>query len=212
MKKILPVFFAILLLLILPCRAQHPKRKPITTLPNIDIYDLNGEHTRLTELGKNKVVLIDCWFIPCPPCFREMNMLHKLYFKYKDNKNISFITICRTDSGIVKKFLAKDKSAARWVEWYQNYSKLTNFELPIYFMPGCSMEIYMDRPTALAKPKPEDKTKCPDAVFSFRGYPTTMIFNRTGKMVMKKTGYVEGEDATYSAKIEKFLKEALATK
>lgn len=210
MKRFTLFFLANILLLVVTCEAQHKKVKTITTLPATDLYDLSGKHVNLAELGKNKVVFIDCWFIPCPPCFKEMGMLHKLYSKYKNNKNVCFITLCRTDSGIVKKFLAKDKSVANWVKWYQDNSKLSSFNLPVYFIPGCNMKIYTGTP--LAKYDPDDKTKCPDAIFSFRGYPTTMIFNKAGKMVLKKTGFVPEEESSFSAKIEGILNASLASK
>jgi hypothetical protein len=44
-------------------------------------------------------------FIPCPPCFAEMGVLHKIYAEYAGNKDFCFITICMTDSAQVKAFI-----------------------------------------------------------------------------------------------------------
>jgi thiol-disulfide isomerase/thioredoxin len=177
-----------------------PVKKSSTRLPDLDVYDIHGKHTTLGTLGKNKVTFIDNWFIPCPPCFREMGMLHKLYFKYRSNPNVNFITICRTDSGIVKKFLAGDKSLSTFLQWYHEGSKRTDFKLPIYFIPGCNEKIYTG--VVLAKYTPDDKTKCGDKQFGFQGYPTIVIFNKEGKLLFKKTGYTEGDDAKYMAQLE----------
>jgi thiol-disulfide isomerase/thioredoxin len=92
MKVINCSLFAFLILL--GC-IVHAQTKTITSVPDIDVYDINGKHTTLKQLGQNKVLFIDCWFVPCPPCFREMGMLHKLYAKYEDNKNFCFITLCQ---------------------------------------------------------------------------------------------------------------------
>ncbi|OCX51226.1 hypothetical protein BEL04_21225 [Mucilaginibacter sp. PPCGB 2223] len=209
MTKRLLLFMINVLLIALSCEAQS-RKKPTALLPATDLYDLNGKHVNLAQLGKNKVVFIDCWFIPCPPCFREMGMLHKLYAKYKNNKDIISLTICRTDSGIVKRFIAQDKSVANWVKWYQNLSKLQNFKLPVYFIPGCNMKISTG--TKLTNYEPDDKTKCPDVLFTFKGYPTTMIFNKAGKIVFKKTGFLPEEETLLNARIEDSLNLCLASK
>jgi thiol-disulfide isomerase/thioredoxin len=174
---------------------KTPKKKSITQLPDIEVYDIHGKYTSLGILGKNKVTIIDNWFIPCPPCFREMGMLHQLYFKYRSNKNVDFITICRTDTGIVKKFLARNKSMATFVEWYTSGSKRSDFKLPIYFLPGCNEKIYTGK--QLASYAPDDRTKCSDVQFGFKGYPTLMVFDKKGRLIFKKTGYsLREEDET----------------
>ena len=77
--------FLFVLLSIIPkvSRTNGVHKKPVSHLPNIEVYDINGKLTNLVILGKNKITIIDNWFIPCQPCFVEMGMLHKLYFKYK---------------------------------------------------------------------------------------------------------------------------------
>ena len=72
------------------------------------------------------------------------------------------------------------------------------------------MKIYTG--TTLASYDPDDKTKCPDAVFSFKSYPTTMIFNKAGKMVLKKTGFLPEEESSFSTRIEGVLNSCLASK
>lgn len=191
-------------------RAQSgaAKKQQLKYLPDIDVYDIHGKHTTLKQLSKNKVLFIDSWFIPCPPCFREMRILHKLYTRYYANKNFCFITICRTDSALVKKFMAQDKSMIRYVNMYHDFSHLKDFKLPVYFIPGCNEKIFTGE--QFAKYTPDDKTKCPDAQFGFHGYPTIIIFDKTGKRIFKKTSYsMDNEDAD-NAKIENAIKRALA--
>jgi len=206
MKVITYSLFAFLILL--GC-IVHAQTKQIKSVPDIEVYDINGKHTTLKQLGQNKVLFIDCWFVPCPPCFREMGMLHKLYAKYKDNKNFSFITICQTDSGIVKRFIAQDKSIANFVQMYKDFSGRQDFKLPVYFIPGCNEKIYTGK--TLAKYTPDDKTKCPDRQFGFRGYPTVIIFNKKGKLIFKKTGYGDHEDEN-NLKMENLIVQNIAAK
>lgn len=200
MKVITCSLSAFLILLGFMVNAQT---KQIKSVPDIEVYDINGKHTTLKQLGQNKVLFIDCWFVPCPPCFREMGMLHKLYAKYKDNKNFSFITICQTDSGIVKRFIAQDKSIANFVRMYKDFSKRQDFKLPVYFIPGCNEKIYTGK--VLAKYTPDDKTKCPDRQFGFRGYPTVFIFNKQGKLIFKKTGYDFGHEDNNTKRMENLI-------
>jgi len=185
------------------------KKPDINSLPDIDVYDLNGKHVSLLQLAKNKVLFIDNWFIPCPPCFIEMNMLHKLYAKYAGNKNFCFITISRTDSGIVRKFIAKNSSLAKYVNTYQYFSHLDYFRLPVYFIPGCNAKVEMGGKT-LHSLQPDDPAKCADDVFRFSGYPTVLIFDKQGKLILKKTGY-NGNDEANMAEIENIIGPALAT-
>jgi thiol-disulfide isomerase/thioredoxin len=206
MKVITCSLFAFLILFGFTVNAQT---KQIKSVPDIEVYDINGKHTTLKQLGQNKVLFIDCWFVPCPPCFREMGMLHKLYAKYKDNKNFRFITICQTDSGIVKRFIAQDKSIANFVQMYKDFSGRQDFKLPVYFIPGCNEKIYTGK--VLAKYTPDDKTKCPDRQFRFRGYPTVIIFNKKGKLIFKKTGYGDHEDEN-TLKMKKLIEWNIAAK
>jgi thiol-disulfide isomerase/thioredoxin len=194
-------------------QSKKPKKHQLQYLPDIDVYDIHGKHTTLRQLGKNKVLFIDSWFIPCPPCFYEMGMLHRLYLKYGNNPDFSFITICRTDSGIFKKFIAQDKSMDSYTQMYRELSKRQDFRLPVYFIPGCNEKIYTGK--KLTNFEPDDKTKCPDAQFGFHGYPTIIIFDKKGKLILKKTGY-DADDLKHenikTLKMENILKAALAAK
>ncbi|MBS1503053.1 MAG: redoxin family protein [Bacteroidetes bacterium] len=177
-------------------------------MPEMPLYDIHGKHTTLKTLSKGKVTFIDNWFIPCPPCFREMGMLHKLYFKYKSNPVVNFMTICRTDTSIVKRFLNKDKSLATFVDWYESNSGRKDFKLPIYFIPGCNEKIYTG--VGLTKYAPDDKTQCPDVKFKFHGYPTIVIYDKTGKLIYKRTGFGLNENANvYMAKLDSVIKSAM---
>ncbi len=100
MKTLLFITFT---LLTITTFGQKTARRPVKVIPQLFIYGINGDTTNLKSISKEKVTFIDFWFIPCGPCFAEMNMLHKLYAKYKDNPNVSFLTITLTDSAFVRR-------------------------------------------------------------------------------------------------------------
>ncbi|GAB2694963.1 hypothetical protein GCM10027037_18180 [Mucilaginibacter koreensis] len=188
--------------------AQRKQPAGIKAIPDLEIYDLKGKHTTLKRLGQNKVLIIDNWFIPCPPCFAELGYLHKLHAKYKNNTQVQLITICRTDSGIVKKFLAGDAHIKGFIDWYQQRSGRKDFLLPVYFIPGCNQKVGVYAKAG----ESYNKKLCPDAQFSFRGYPTLMIYNKQGKLIFKETGFEKEQEQAYAMRVEGALRKALQAK
>lgn len=94
-----------------------------------------------------------------------------------------------------------------FVNLYKHYSMRDDFKLPVYFIPGCNEKIYTGK--VLAKYTPDDKTKCPDRQFGFKGYPTVFIFNKQGKLIFKKTGYGEHEEIN-TQKMENLIARSIA--
>ena len=44
----------------------------------------------------------------------------------------------------------------------------------------------------------KDKSQFPDKIFGFSGYPTILIFNKSGQLIYNKTGFTEsGEKQQY---------------
>lgn len=113
MKKTL-----ITILLLLNCffvMAQRPdfeaKKAKFDSLkgqaaPDFEFLNLKGEKIKLSEL-KGKIVVINFFFIACPPCIKEIPFLNSLVDKY-GNENIKFISISRWDDiKTLKPFLEK---------------------------------------------------------------------------------------------------------
>ena len=62
-----------------------------TDFPEFDEIDINGN--RLTKKKFNgKVLVINIWFIGCPPCEMERPALNDLKKVYSDNKDVVFIS------------------------------------------------------------------------------------------------------------------------
>jgi peroxiredoxin len=60
--------------------------------PEFHYVDLNGK-VYTTQNTKGKIVVLKAWFTACIPCVAEMPELNKLTEKYKNRKDIVFISI-----------------------------------------------------------------------------------------------------------------------
>ena len=74
-------------------------------LANFDLQNMNGEKVSLESL-KGKVVLINFWFINCPPCRMEIPDLNELKKAYT-GKNVEFLAITFDPKDQVNEFLQK---------------------------------------------------------------------------------------------------------
>ncbi len=72
-------------------------------LANFELSDMNGQVVKLNDL-RGKVVLINFWFINCPPCRAEMPDLNELKTEYA-NKDVEFIGITFDQKSNVEAFL-----------------------------------------------------------------------------------------------------------
>lgn len=70
----------------------------------INETDIDGERLRSRDL-KGKVLVINYWFINCPPCRKEIPDLNELVRKYKDSANVKFIGIALDSKDALKNFL-----------------------------------------------------------------------------------------------------------
>jgi len=73
-----------------------------------EIVDINGTRYTETELA-GKVLVVNYWFVGCGPCEIEMPELNRLVDKYKDNKDIVFISFAKSSESKVERFLDKKK-------------------------------------------------------------------------------------------------------
>lgn len=68
------------------------------------LTDLNGIKYDL-KASQGKVIVINFWFINCPPCKQEIPDLNQLYVKYKENKDVIFLAIALDDKYELKQFI-----------------------------------------------------------------------------------------------------------
>ncbi|MBD1394314.1 TlpA family protein disulfide reductase [Mucilaginibacter glaciei] len=65
---------------------------------------LNGEKLNAKTMA-GKVIVLNFWFIGCPPCRAEIPDLDAIAAQYKDNKDVIFVAIALDESYEIKDFL-----------------------------------------------------------------------------------------------------------
>jgi len=86
---------------------RDPQKSKIgvgTKSPGFKGETLDGKTISFDDL-KDKVVVLNFWFIGCKPCVMEMPELNKLVAKYKGNSDIVFVSIAMDDKKNIDGFL-----------------------------------------------------------------------------------------------------------
>lgn len=73
--------------------------------PDFNLTDINGKPIQLKAL-KGEVVVLNFWFINCPPCRKEIPDLNKLADEFK-GKDVVFLAVSHDDEKRLKKFFKK---------------------------------------------------------------------------------------------------------
>lgn len=73
-------------------------------IKSFNATDIEGKDLKLSDLT-GKVVVLNFWFIGCPPCIREIPELNKLTEKYAGNPNVVFIAVALNKKKVIEKFI-----------------------------------------------------------------------------------------------------------
>jgi len=106
--------------------------KPV---PDFDFVDING--VRYTSANtKGKIVLFKCWFIGCATCVQEMPELNRIVERYKNRKDILFISLASDKKKPLQDFLVKTKFDYAVVPDQDKYmsGKLNVIAYPTHFL------------------------------------------------------------------------------
>lgn len=76
-----------------------------TQAPDFTVSDMASNEYTLSEL-KGKVVVLNFWFVGCPPCIREMPELNDLVKEF-DGEGVVFLALARDGKTKISKFLEK---------------------------------------------------------------------------------------------------------
>ena len=211
------LFFLTFALLVIESFGQKVRRKPIQNIPQLSMYNINGDTTDLKTIAGNKITFLDFWFIPCGPCFAEMNMLHRLYAKYKGNPNIAFLTITLTDSAFVRPLTENRNTAVNETyDYFKSLTQLDSFKLPVYFLKDVSTKMISFTKAKIGfsghgEPQSPDAdyTQYPGNVFGFSGYPTIFIFDKNGSRIYYKTAFGKDGEKQQQKSIEEIINSKL---
>ena len=91
-------------------RMQKPKESAFfttgQTLSLFNVRDINNNKLNLKE-AKGKILVINFWFINCPPCRREIPELNTLVDSFKTNDKVLFVAIALDGKNDLENFLEK---------------------------------------------------------------------------------------------------------
>lgn len=73
-------------------------------IESFSTHDMNGKKVKLKDL-RGKVVMLNFWFIGCPPCRAEIPELNKLVELYEDNPNVVFLAVALDARYDIRNFL-----------------------------------------------------------------------------------------------------------
>jgi peroxiredoxin len=76
--------------------------------PEFNFTDINGNKYN-TANTKGKVLVIKCWFIGCQRCEEEMPELNQLLARYKNRKDIVFVSLARDSKNKLQAFLKRKR-------------------------------------------------------------------------------------------------------
>lgn len=74
--------------------------------PHFSFNDLDGNEVS-NETMKGKIIVIKCWYIHCAACIKEFPAVNALVEKYKNRKDIVFISLAEDTPEQLKTFLAR---------------------------------------------------------------------------------------------------------
>lgn len=77
-----------------------------TAFPKFSFKDLDGNVVS-NETMKGKIIVIKCWYIHCAACIKEFPQVNQLVEKYKDRKDILFISLAEDTPEQLKAFLIR---------------------------------------------------------------------------------------------------------
>lgn len=90
----------------LPKPAESQFFKTGKKIASFSDRDINGNKYNLKDLAAaGKVVVLNFWFIGCPPCRKEIPELNELVESYKENKEVVFIAVALDLKYDIKDFL-----------------------------------------------------------------------------------------------------------
>lgn len=84
---------------------EHFKKEG-NLFPKFNFIDLNGTIIS-NETMKDKIIVVKCWYIHCAACIKEFPDVNELVSKYKDRKDVLFVSLAEDSPEELKLFLSK---------------------------------------------------------------------------------------------------------
>ena len=110
-----------------------------TVSPTFELYDINNKQVTLESL-QGKLVYIDIWATWCVPCVKQIPALNKLEKEFK-NKNITFVSICTSDTKERWKKMVEEKEMGG-IQLFAPDGDISFFK--DYYLKGIPRFIFID--------------------------------------------------------------------
>lgn len=153
------------------------------------------------EKLKGKVVLLNFWYIGCPPCMKEIKYFNSLQEKYKSNDFVLLSIAPQVKEDLI---LFNDTVKSSVPATVRDYFKAEpiNYEI----IPACDVRKH-DDPNKIG-------VECDNITKDFyvQGYPTTILIDNTGIIRHIQSGFADtdkGEQSMmedYTEIIDQFLR------
>ena len=73
-------------------------------IPDFNFVDLDNKIYNY-ETAKDKIVILNCWFVNCKPCVEEMPGLNQIVKQFKNRKDIIFLALALDPVDDIRNFL-----------------------------------------------------------------------------------------------------------
>ncbi|MDO5979376.1 TlpA disulfide reductase family protein [Flavivirga spongiicola] len=159
-------------------KMRHPEALLNKKLPDFSGTSLSGISWDNSKI-KGKVILINFWFIGCPPCMKEIEYLNQINKEYKD-KDFVLLSIAPQ--------IAEDLNSFNNKEYQENVPSQVRkvLKAPIIeyeIIPVCDTKKYSDYT------KMGIECNYTYNNFNVLGFPTTFIIDKDGIIKYIKTGF-----------------------
>ena len=111
---------------------RPPESKFFTDGQKLDLFnvrDINGNKVDLKK-ASGKVIVLNFWFIGCPPCRQEIPELNKIALEYAANPNVVFVAVCLDQDYQIFDFLKTSPFSYHIVDRGQYYAE--QFKINLY--------------------------------------------------------------------------------
>jgi peroxiredoxin len=77
-----------------------------TQFPEFDYIDLDGHKLEYTDI-KNKLIVLNTWFVGCTGCKQEEENLKKLTEEFKNREDVAFLSFAMSSTQKIERYFAK---------------------------------------------------------------------------------------------------------
>lgn len=112
----------------MPKPAESPFFIAGQKISSFSASDINGNKIKLKDLA-GKVVVLNFWFIGCPPCRMEIPELNKIAIKYAKDPNVVFAAIALDGVRDIKEFVKTNPFGYHLIDDGQDYANLYKIHL-----------------------------------------------------------------------------------